>query len=60
MSKITQLNIPENGRVILSPQGLHLMVTGLKKPLHQGDLIPFIFTFERAGAIQVKVPVEGR
>jgi copper(I)-binding protein len=44
--------------VTLQPNGYHLMITGLKAPLRQGDTLPATLTFEKAG--KVDVPFEVR
>jgi copper(I)-binding protein len=51
------LEIPAGGRVVLAPGGLHLMLTGLAQPLGVGMTVPVRLTFERAGEVEVAVPV---
>lgn len=58
MREIDALDIPANGQVKLEPGGLHLMLVGLKQPLHEGDVIPLTLEFERAGTLQVQARVE--
>lgn len=40
------------------PDGHHLMLLDLKKPLQDGDRFPVTLTFEKAGAHEVKVWVQ--
>ena len=41
------------------PGGYHLMLTGLKQPLKQGDHIPVTLTFEHAGPVTADAVVAG-
>jgi copper(I)-binding protein len=50
--------IPPNGRAVLSPGGLHLMITGLREPLRQGDALPLTLHFERGGRVDILAAVE--
>ena len=43
----------------LAPGGTHLMLTGLAAPLRQGETLPLVLTFERAGTVEIAVPVLG-
>ena len=43
----------------MKPGGYHIMLMGLVKPLKKGDEIEITLTFEKAGAVTVKVPVGG-
>ena len=43
--------------VRLSPGGYHLMLTGLKAPLRQGEQFPITFTFAHAGPVMTEVTV---
>jgi copper(I)-binding protein len=43
--------------VRLEPGGLHIMLTDLQQPPVAGGEISLNFTFERAGTIEVQVPV---
>lgn len=45
--------------VMLKPSGYHLMFTGLKAPLKQGEMIKGSLTFEKAGSVPVEFKVEG-
>ena len=50
--------VPARGRVELAPGGLHLMLVDPAPPLKAGERVPVTLTFERAGAVDVQVPVE--
>jgi len=51
------LPVPAQGTLALAPGGTHFMLVGLKKPLETGGEMPLTLEFERAGAIDVRVPV---
>ncbi len=41
----------------MDPGGLHIMLTGLKAPLKEGQSIRLTLQFEKGGALEVDVPV---
>jgi len=43
--------------VTMAPGGYHLMLIGLKSPLVEGSNIPIKLTFEKAGTIELEIPV---
>ncbi len=45
--------------VAFAPGGYHLMLMGLKGPLKEGDRVKAMLTFEKAGAIEITINVEG-
>lgn len=49
--------IAPDGRVVMKPGGLHVMLTGLKAPLRPGSRLPLTLRFARAGAVSVSLPV---
>ncbi len=53
------LEIPAGRTVTLDPANLHIMFTGLKRGLKQGETVPGTLTFEHAGTAQVDFAVEG-
>lgn len=57
MRAVPAIDLPAGGRVELKPGGMHLMLINLKAPLKAGETIPLTLRFEKAGAIEVKVPV---
>ncbi|WP_172331615.1 copper chaperone PCu(A)C [Mangrovicoccus sp. HB161399] len=50
--------IPAHGSHSLARGGDHVMFMGLSAPFEQGDMIPVTLTFEKAGAIEIEVPVD--
>jgi periplasmic copper chaperone A len=57
------LEIRPAGEARLAPGGEHLMLMGLKQPLHAGEPVPLTLQFEHAGKVTVealvKVPPAG-
>jgi copper(I)-binding protein len=45
--------------VTLAPGGLHIMLMGLKSPLKEGDTLTITLTFEKAGSVEVPLPILG-
>ena len=52
------LKVPANGTAALQRGGNHVMMMGLKQPLKQDDSVTLTLTFEKAGIVVVKVPVD--
>lgn len=50
--------IPADDGLLLGRGGRHVMMMGLTQPLAQGDVVTLFLTFETAGEIIVKVPVD--
>jgi copper(I)-binding protein len=50
--------LPPGETVNLQPGGLHIMLLGLNQGLTIGSRFPLTLTFEKAGSVQVDVPVE--
>lgn len=53
------LTIEPGKTVKLAPGGFHLMMFDLKSPLKQGDKVPVILEFEKAGKVTLSLDVEG-
>jgi hypothetical protein len=58
MRRVDAIVVPAGKSVILKPGGYHLMLTDLKAPLREGDLLKLTLVFERAGEIEVEATVE--
>jgi periplasmic copper chaperone A len=52
------LEIPAGGKVELKPGGYHLMFMAMKEPLKQGGMVKVTLKFEKAGEVEVALPVE--
>ena len=48
-----------NGEVVLEPGGYHIMLMGLAHALEEGSSFPLTLTFEKAGSLEIDVPVQG-
>lgn len=52
------IEIPAGGTVELKPGGLHLMFMQVTEPFEQGRMVPVTLEFEKAGKIEVSMPVK--
>ena len=52
------LEIPAGETVVLAPGGFHIMFMGLKQALVEGETITVTLTFEKAGTVDVVLPIE--
>ncbi|MEQ5871289.1 copper chaperone PCu(A)C [Sagittula sp. NFXS13] len=50
--------VPAGGTHALARGGDHVMFMGLKRPMNQGDMVTVTLTFEKAGDIEIDVPVD--
>ena len=57
MREMRTVEVAPGARVTFNPGGLHIMVVGLKQPLKEGQAFPLTLTFEKAGRVDVTVPV---
>lgn len=53
------LALPPGHAVTLQPGGFHIMLTGLKAPLKQGDTVSLHLSFANAPALDVTAPIAG-
>lgn len=57
MRHAAAVEVPPGGSVRFEPGGLHVMLTGVAPPLEAGERIPVTLVFERAGRLDLSVPV---
>jgi copper(I)-binding protein len=57
MRPVTAIEVTPGSATMLRPGGLHIMLLGLKAPLKDGDTVSVTLTFEKAGKVDVTVPV---
>ena len=50
--------LPAGGMIEMKRGGKHVMFMGLNDPFEQGATIPLTLTFEKAGEMQIEVPVD--
>ena len=59
MREVDSLPLPPAAKVMMQAHGSHhLMLAGLKQPLVAGDKLLLKMRFERAGLLDVEIPVE--
>ena len=51
--------IPAGQTVTLEPAGMHMMFMGLKQALVKGEKLTVTLTFEKAGSVEVELPILG-
>jgi len=59
MRPMPTVAIPAHGRVVFSPEGLHVMLVDLHQPLRQGEHVPLTLVFRKAGPVQVQAITGG-
>lgn len=57
MRPVASIPVGSGEKVELKPGGLHIMLIGLKGPLKEGKRFPLTLTFQRAGTVEVEVPI---
>lgn len=57
MREVKMIEVPANGSVELKPGGLHLMFMDIKTPLKAGESVAVKLKFQKAGEVEIKVPV---
>ena len=58
MRAVKGIDLKPGATVELRPGGYHVMLEDLKQPLKQGEQVPVLLTFEKAGTVEIKVKVE--
>ena len=59
MRPVAAIEIAPGASIVLEPGGLHIMLTGLEQSLVEGETLPLSLTFERAGTVELEVPIKG-
>jgi hypothetical protein len=57
MAKVDKVPVPAGGRVVFGPEGAHLMLMNLKKPLAIGDKVPATLTFASGAHVKTAFAV---
>ena len=57
MREVTGYAVPAKGKVDLTPSGSHLMLVNIKAPLKEGDKVPLVLRFEKAGEVKTELAV---
>ena len=58
MRPVASLTVEPGKPVTLAPGGYHIMLTGLKQALKQGDSFPVTLSFAKAGQVTATATVE--
>src|SRR5262249_29134092 len=58
MRPMGALELKPRSSVQLKPGGIHVMLTGLARPLKEGERVKLSLTFEKAGTIDIEARVE--
>lgn len=58
MHEVPAVDLPAGETVLFRPGGFHIMLMELKRQLTEGDSFPLMLRFERAGEIELTVPVK--
>jgi copper(I)-binding protein len=57
MGPVTSVAVPAGGQVSFAPNGYHLMLIGLKRPLALGDKAPLTLTFASGAKVATTLSV---
>ena len=59
MHEISRVDLAPGARVVFKPGEMHMMLVGMNQPLVQGQSFSLMLRFEKAGNVEITVPVEG-
>ncbi len=57
MRQVKAIEVAPGEPAVLKPGGLHVMLMGLKAPLVKGESFPLTLVFEKAGRVEIEVPI---
>ncbi len=57
MRPVAEIEVKAGQSVVFKPDGLHVMLVGLKAPLKEGERFPLTLRFAKAGEVKIEVPV---
>lgn len=57
MRPLDGVDVPADANAVFAPGGDHIMLIGLDRPLAAGDRFTLTLTFDKAGAVEIEVPV---
>ena len=57
MREVKGYDVPAHGSFELKPNGAHLMLVDIKRPFKDGDKVPLVLRFEKAGEVKLELPV---
>jgi copper(I)-binding protein len=56
--QVEAIEISLGKQTVLDPGGLHIMLVDIQRELVAGKTIPLTLTFEKAGSVEIRVPVQ--
>jgi len=59
MREVNGYEVPAKGSFELKPGGAHLMLVDIKRPLKEGERVPLVLRFEKAGEVKTELAVQG-
>jgi copper(I)-binding protein len=59
MREVNGYEVPGKGSFELKPGGAHLMLVDIKRPLKEGERVPLVLRFEKAGEVKTELAVQG-
>ena len=59
MREVKDYPLPVKGGIRLAPNGAHLMLVNIKRPLKEGERVPLVLRFEKAGEVKTELAVQG-
>jgi copper(I)-binding protein len=57
MRQVKGHDVPAKGALELAPGGAHLMLVNIKAPLKEGDKVPLVLRFQKAGEVRTELAV---
>ena len=57
MREVKGYAVPAKGKLDLTPSGSHLMLVNVRAPLKEGDKVPLVLRFEKAGEVKTELAV---
>ncbi len=58
MREVRNVELAPGDKIVFKPGEMHMMLVGLKQPLIEGETLPLTLRFEKAGNIDVTLPIE--
>ena len=58
MRALRAFEVPGRERLALEPNGAHLMLIDIARPLNKGERFPLMVRFEKAGELELEVEVQ--
>jgi copper(I)-binding protein len=56
--QVEAIEVSPGKRTVLDSGGLHIQLVGVQRPLVEGKTLPLTLTFEKAGSVEIEVPIQ--